>query len=73
LKIYAPSLSIIGYDDNVLYIKDSKKDKGKFAEITLKNDKLYCNLDSEDEYCIHIRFAFAIPEVARLNLKKPGR
>jgi len=71
LKKIAPTLSIIGYDNDVLYLKDAKANNGRFAEIRLKNGKLYCNLDGTDDYCIHIRYAFAIPEVAKLNLRKP--
>jgi len=71
LKKIAPSLSIIGYDQDVLYLKDSKASNGRFAEIRLKSGRLYCNLDQDEEYCIHIRYAFAIPEIAKLNLRKP--
>jgi len=63
LKIYAPYLSKIGIQDNVLFIRDSKKDK--IIEIRLVNNKLYSN----DDEPIYLQFALALPELARLKSK----
>lgn len=65
LQRYAPSLSKIGFEDNVLFIRDSKL--GKTAEVYLKDRTLYCNnCGSKD--CLHIHYALALPEVAKLYL-----
>lgn len=69
LQTYAPFLSKVGYQDNILFIRDAKV--GKTAEIYLKDRALYCGL-CESKDCMHIHYAFALPEVAKMFLKKPG-
>lgn len=70
LQSYAPSLSKIGYEGNILFIRDAKKNKT--AEIYLRDRALYCNLDDEKD-CVHIHYALALPEAAKLFLRKPER
>ncbi len=68
LQAYAPYLLKIGYEGNILFIKDSRI--GKTAEIFLRDRVLYCSVcDSKD--CLHIHYALALPEIANLYLKKP--
>jgi hypothetical protein len=70
LQSYAPSLSKIGYEDNILFIRDAKK--SKTAEVYLRDRALYCNVcDSKD--CVHIHYALALSEVAKLYLPKPSK
>lgn len=64
----APHLDYKGKGEDVLYIKDHRK--GKTAEIYIKDMELWCDLDRSHD-CDHIHFAFAIPEVARLPIKRP--
>ncbi len=68
LQSYAPYLSKIGYQDNILFIRDAKA--GKTAEVYLKDRMLYCGL-CESKDCNHIHYAFALPEIAKMFLKKP--
>ena len=69
LQTYAPFLSKIGFEDNILFVRDSKL--GKTAEVYLRDRTLYCNVcDSKD--CLHIHYALALPETAKLYLRKPG-
>jgi hypothetical protein len=68
LQTYAPSLSKVGYQDNILFIRDAKA--GKTADVFLKDKVLYCGL-CESKDCIHIHYAFALPEVAKMFLRKP--
>jgi len=69
LQAYAPFLSKIGFEDNILFVRDSKL--GKTAEVYLRDRTLYCNVcDSRD--CIHIHYALALPEIAKLYLRKPS-
>src|SRR5690606_23708219 len=70
LQSYAPSLSKIGYEGNILFIRDAQK--GKTAEIYLRDRSLYCNLCDEKD-CVHIHYALALPETAKLYLQKPRR
>lgn len=70
LQSYAPSLSKIGYEDNILFIRDAKK--SKTAEVYLRDRALYCNL-CESKDCVHIHYALALPEVVKLFLRKPSR
>jgi hypothetical protein len=65
LSVMMPYYSPIGIHDNVLFIRDEKNKK--VAEIYLKDHMLYCDLDQTQD-CEHIHFAYAIPEVAKLNI-----
>lgn len=65
LSIMMPYYSPIGIHDNILFIRDERNKK--VAEIYLKDHLLYCDLD-EAQDCEHIHFAYAIPEVAKLNI-----
>jgi hypothetical protein len=67
LYSYAPSLSKVGYEDNILFIQDAKL--GKTAEISLRDRSLYCNVCNSKD-CVHIHYAFALPEMAKLYLHK---
>ena len=67
LQAYAPFLLKVGYEGNILFIRDSKI--GKTAEVFLREQMLYCNL-CESKDCIHIHYALALPEVAKLYLKR---
>jgi hypothetical protein len=70
LQAYAPFLLKVGYEGNILFIKDSKI--GKTAEICLREQVLYCNL-CESKDCIHIHYSLALPEITKLYLKRPSR
>jgi hypothetical protein len=70
LQSYAPSLSKIGYEGNILFIRDAKRNKT--AEIYLRDRALYCNLCDEKD-CVHIHYALALPEAAKLFLRKPEK
>jgi hypothetical protein len=67
LQSYAPSLSKVGSEDDILFIRDIKL--GKTAEIYLRDRSLYCNVcDTKD--CVHIHYALALPEVAKLYIRR---
>jgi hypothetical protein len=67
LQSYAPSLSKVGYEDDILFIRDIKL--GKTAEIYLRDRSLYCNV-CECKDCVHIHYALALPEVAKLYIRR---
>lgn len=67
LQSYAPSLSKVGYEDDILFIRDAKL--RKTAEIYLRDRSLYCNV-CESKDCVHIHYALALPEVAKLFLRR---
>ena len=69
LQSYAPYLSKIGFESNVLFIRDSKL--GKTAEVYLRDRALYCNVCGSKD-CAHIHYSLALPEVAKLYLRKPA-
>ena len=66
LNSYAPTLSRVGYQDNILFIRDAKL--GKTAEIFLRDRSLYCNVCKSKD-CVHIHYALALPEAAKLYLR----
>jgi len=61
LMQYAPNLHKIGITGNVLYIKDSKKNK--IVEIRMTNGKLV----SSDDDPLYLHFAMALPELVKLK------
>lgn len=67
LYSYAPSLSKVGYEGNILFIRDAKL--RKTAEISLRDRSLYCNVCNSKD-CVHIHYAFALPEMAKLYLHR---
>ena len=67
LRSYAPSLSKVGYEDDILFIRDTRL--GKTAEIYLRDRSLYCNV-CESNDCVHIHYALALPEVAKLYIRR---
>lgn len=70
LQSYAPSLAKIGYENDILFIRDAKL--SKTAEVYLRDRALYCNI-CESKDCVHIHYALALPEVAKLFLRKSFR
>jgi hypothetical protein len=67
LRSYSPSLSKVGYEDDILFIRDTKL--GKTAEIYLRDRSQYCNV-CESKDCVHIHYALALPEVAKLYIRR---
>ena len=63
LSKYAPFISKIGVTDNVMYLKDSKKNK--VIEIRIVNGILQSN----DDDPIYTQYAISMPELSRLNKK----
>jgi hypothetical protein len=62
----AQFISVIGFEDNTLIVRDLRK-SGRLIEVHIKNKKLKCVAD-DDFDCIHVGFALALPEV-RMALK----
>jgi len=69
LQAYAPFLSKIGFEDNILFVRDLKL--SKIAEIYLRDRALYCNI-CESKDCMHIHYALALPEITKMYLHKPS-
>ncbi len=67
LQQYAPALSLESHSYNVLFIRDSEW--RALAEIYRHDKKTKCGPCSKFE-CEHVQFALAIPEVAKLGLRK---
>jgi hypothetical protein len=68
LRAYMPFLGKVGYESDILFIRDTKI--GRTAEVQLRDRMLSCNI-CESNDCIHIHYALALPDAARLYLKKP--
>ena len=64
LQIHTPSLEMIGVSNQVLYIKDNRKNK--IVEIRMSEGRLFCT----DDDPIYLQFAWALPELAKLNTQK---
>jgi hypothetical protein len=56
-------ISYSAFEDNVLFLKDSRKENRIF-EVQILDKKLKC-LTDDDFDCAHVGFAMALPEVRR--------
>ena len=72
---HAPFMQEFGSDEsgNTVYIKDNRT--GRIAGIAIGKDKeLHCDVDDRSD-CVHVGFAFSLPEVykvmERLRVKPP--
>ncbi|MHB1907629.1 MAG: hypothetical protein ACYCQJ_02010 [Nitrososphaerales archaeon] len=63
LALQAPMMQKVGLQDNSVMIKDSKI--GRIVEVQVHGKDLVCMLDERKD-CVHVGFAYAIPEVYRI-------
>ena len=63
LSLTAPFMEKIGLEGNSIMIKDNKI--GRIVEIQVHGKDLICMLDEKKD-CVHVGYAYAIPEVYRL-------
>ena len=63
LALQAPFMQKIGLEGNSIMIKDNKI--GRIAEVQVHGKELVCMLDERKD-CVHVGFAYAIPEVYRV-------
>ena len=61
--LQAPFMQKVGLDGNSIMIKDNKI--GRIAEVQVHGKELVCMLDERKD-CVHVGFAYAIPEVYRV-------
>lgn len=59
-------ISYSAFENDVLFLKDSRKDNRIF-EVQIRNKKLKC-LTDESFDCAHVGFALALPEVRKALL-----
>jgi hypothetical protein len=62
---YALFMQEFGYDEgtNTIYIKDNRTNR--IAGVTIREKGLTCDLDQRED-CVHIGFAYALPQVYRV-------
>jgi hypothetical protein len=69
---YAPKIEKISVDEDRVILKDTIENR--IAEVAMQRGELYCQL-CEDKNCVHVGFAWAIPEVYELlnakGIKRP--
>ena len=69
---YAPKIEKISVDGDRVILKDNIKNR--IAEVAMQRGELFCQL-CEDKNCVHVGFAWAIPEVYELlnakGIKRP--
>lgn len=63
LSLSAPFMEKVGLEGNSIMIKDNKI--GRIAEVQVHGKELICMLDDKKD-CVHVGYAYAIPEVYRL-------
>ncbi len=66
LKNYAPFLSKIAVNESSVILRDEKIQR--LVEIIYRDNKFWCDVD-EEECCVHVHFALALPELAELKNK----
>ena len=67
LQKYGPSFFAQVFDDSVMV---KGPDDDVTAEVKLRDGNLIC-LKDESDNCKHVLFAWAIPEICKLNIKRP--
>jgi hypothetical protein len=57
---YAPLLEALTIESDRVILKDNKQNR--IIEVMVRNGELYCLLDERSD-CVHVGFAYSIPEV----------
>ena len=70
LSLQAPFMQTIGLEDSSIMIKDNKI--GRIVEVQVRGKDLVCMLDEKKD-CVHVGYAYAIPEVYRLMSERGGK
>jgi hypothetical protein len=71
LERYAPFLSVDSFiDDRITLLDSNPSSKFKYIDVKVRDHELICEQDETTD-CVHCHFVWAIPEIAKLNLKKP--
>jgi hypothetical protein len=69
LERYAPHLSVDEMQEpNVIILKDTER-RG-LVDVRVVDSELRCDADESTD-CVHAHFVWALPEVAKLNIKRP--
>jgi hypothetical protein len=69
IKRIGPYLEKLAIYEDTILIRDNRRKVDRTIEVKLKDNELYCTYDESFE-CVHIGFAWALPEVYKaLNLK----
>ena len=65
---WAPFMQEFGFDEgtNTIYIKDNRTNR--IAGVTVREKSLTCDVDQKDD-CVHVGFAYALPEVYKVMEK----
>ena len=63
LALSAPYMQKVGLQDNSIMVKDNKI--GRIVEVQVHGKDLVCMFDEKRD-CVHVGFAYAIPEVYRI-------
>ena len=64
LTKYIPKLKKLAFEDNILYVRDSKINKT--AEISYDNGLIHCSV-CKKTLCFHTLYAMSLPDIARLE------
>jgi hypothetical protein len=69
---YAPKIEKISVDEDRVILKDTIENR--IAEVAMQRGELFCQL-CDEKNCVHVGFAWAIPEVYELlnakGIKRP--
>lgn len=70
LSLQAPMMQKVGLEGNSIMIKDSKI--GRIVEVQVHGKELICMHDEKKD-CVHVGYAYAIPEVYRVMSERGAR
>ena len=66
MRRYMPKLSLLAFDDGIMFIKD-REDGAEIAKVGLSKEGLVhctmCDLDT----CVHVMYALAMPQLGRMK------
>lgn len=64
----SPRFSLIGFSEDSIIIKDETMKKTRLSMITIRNEKLWCDVEDVDD-CEHIHYALMLPQLSRIKDK----
>jgi len=67
-KRVAPGLRLLEFESDSILVRDDLAKKTRLATISIRNGKLWCDLDEKND-CNHIHFVLMLPDIVNFKDK----
>ena len=68
VKRVEPGLKLLEFEEESMLIRDDLAKKTRLATITIRNGKLWCDLDEKND-CNHIHYVLMLPDIVNFKDK----